>query len=262
MDNHQLRCIVLEDEEDIRSWLVRKLATFPELEIVGEASSVDDAYRLIATQRPDVAFMDIHLIGGDAFSLLSRLQAGGLPIPYIVMATGHPDYAMQALNDYRHHIVQYLVKPFIENWQSKFRKAIDALMAAKLKALAEQERISPGPVESAKNDATFTFIQNKGTLLRLDFDQIVYLESAGGGESLVVMDEGYHQVSLSMNKLLELLPARFVRISKSNIVNVDRVASVNRGERSLEIRLKQKNVSLGLSDTYYGDFIARLSLGS
>lgn len=249
MDNQQLRCIVLEDEEDIRSWLVRKLATFPELQIVGEAASVDDAYRLIATQRPDVAFMDIHLIGGDAFSLLSRLQAGGLPIPYIVMATGHPDYAMQALNDYRHHIVQYLVKPFVENWQSKFRKAIDALMGAKMK-------------EAAKKEAEFTFIQNKGLLQRLVFDEISYIESAGGGASLLVNDEGYQELSLTLVKLLEILPAHFVRISKSNIVNVSRVVSVNPSARSLEVQVGQKQVSLGLSDTYYKNFIAHLSPGA
>ncbi|MBK8564424.1 MAG: hypothetical protein IPN76_14080 [Saprospiraceae bacterium] len=89
MNTLKLRCIVLEDEDDIRNWLVKKLQQFPELEFVGEAATIDEAFRLIASTKPDAAFMDVKLIGGDAFTLLSRFQANGLLIPYIVMATGY-----------------------------------------------------------------------------------------------------------------------------------------------------------------------------
>mgnify|MGYP001002185608 FL=1 len=42
----KLRTVILEDEDDNRNWLVKKLAQYPELELVGEASSLDEAFSL------------------------------------------------------------------------------------------------------------------------------------------------------------------------------------------------------------------------
>ena len=258
MNTYKLRCVVLEDEDDIREWLVGKLKQYPELEIVGEATTLDEAFHLIATQKPDAAFMDIQLIGGDAFTLLSRLKQNDLPIPYIVMATGYPEYVMTALNDYRRYVVQYLVKPFVENWKTKFRKAIDALMAAKMKDSLSKTTPAGQPEPISPNH---TFIQDRGTFLRLNFDNIAYLESAGGGETIVVMDSENHQVDFTLNKLLGLLPeGNFIRISKSNIVNQKRVLRINRDDRTLEVRVGDKVKSVGIGDAYYNDLLKNLPL--
>ena len=59
---YNLRTVVLEDEDDNRNWLVKKLKQFSELEIVGEAATIDEAFQLIIQTKPDAAFMDIQLI--------------------------------------------------------------------------------------------------------------------------------------------------------------------------------------------------------
>jgi two-component system LytT family response regulator len=256
-----LRCVILEDEDDIRKWIVEKLENYPELEIVGEAANIDDAYRLIATTNPEAAFMDVQLIGGDAFTLLNRLEKNNLPIPYIVLATGYPEYVMTALNDYRSYVVQYLVKPFIDNWEFKFRRGIDALVGANMNKISNESAPLLIPQPTIKKETVdFTFLQNKGSLLRLDFAKIAYLEAAGGGESIVVTDDGNHQIDLTLNKFIQILPAHFFRISKSNIINTTRVITINRGERTVEINCIPKNKSLGISDTYYVYFLGKLPL--
>lgn len=264
MKNQPLRCVVLEDEDDIRNWILKKLEEYPEIEVVGDAATIDDAYRLIASTRPDVAFMDVQLIGGDAFKLLSRLQSNGLPIPYIVMATGYPEYVMTALNDYRRYVVQYLLKPFVENWKDKFRKAIDALMAAKMKDAIPPVQTSSvaqqGSNEPPQTKETSTFLQNKGSLLRLDYKNISYLEAAGGGESIIVRDEGNIQVDKTLNKMTEILPDNFFRVSRTNVINMNRVLTINRGDRTVEIECKEKNKSVGISDNYYNDLLDKLPL--
>ncbi len=254
----QLRTVVLEDEDDNRNWIVKKLGQFPEIELVGEAATLDEAFQLIAQKRPDAAFMDIRLIGGDVFTLLQRLQDNGIPIPYIVMTTGYPEYVMNALNDYRRFVVQYLVKPFVEDWQKKLRKSIDALMAAKMNdALPPSEPQNPDVQPKLHS----IFINNRGALLRLDFDKIAYLEAAGGGETFVVLDADTHQLDLTLAKFLELLPEdRFLRISKNNIINIDRILRVNREERTVDVEQGAKQKSLGVGDSFYAELIKNLPI--
>ncbi len=248
----RLRTVLLEDEPDNREWLLKKLAGYSELEIVGWAETVDDAFSLIARTKPDAAFMDVQLIGGDAFQLLARLKDNGIPLPYIVMATGYPEYVMSALNDYRKHIVQYLLKPFVENWQQKFRKAIDALMAAKL-----NDAISLTPNDQSTGQTQNSiFINNRGSLLRIDFDKINYLEVAGGGESIIVTDTETHQVDMTLNKFQDLLPSdRFVRISRTNIACIAKILRINKEDRMLDVRSGAKHKSLGIGDNYYTELL-------
>ena len=255
---YTLRTVVLEDEDENRHWIVKKLGQFPEIDLVGEATSVDDAFALIVQTRPDAAFMDIQLIGGDVFSLLQRLQDNDIPIPFIVMTTGYPDYVMSALNDYRRFVVQYLLKPFVEDWQVKFRKSIDALIAAKMnntRQLAEEKDANSPPVRHS------IFINNRGNLLRLEFDKVAYLEAAGGGETFVVTDLETHQVDLTLSKFLELLPEDcFQRISKNNIVNIERILRINREERTMEIRQGVHQKTLGVGEIYYTQLIKNLPI--
>ncbi len=253
---YQLRTIILEDEDNNRNWLVKKLQQFPELDIVGEAATLDESFHLIAQTRPDAAFMDIQLIGGDVFALLNRLQENGIAIPYIVMTTGYPEYVMNALNDYRRFVVQYLVKPFVEDWQQKLQKSIDALMAAKMNdtmSLSEPKALMP--TQHA------IFINHRGNLLRLDFDKIAYFEAAGGGETFVVTDSETHQVDLTLSKFLEMIPAvQFQRISKNNIINLARILRINREDRTVDVEHGSKHKSLGIGDSYYSELIKTLPI--
>lgn len=252
---YKLKCVVLEDEDDNRNWLLKKLANFPELDLVGEAATLDESYALIAQAKPDAAFMDIQLIGGDVFTLLSRLKDNGLPLPYIVMTTGYPDYVMTALNEYRRYIVQYLVKPFVEDWQMKLRKSVDALMAAKMNDMITLQENSP--VKEKNQD--HIFINNKGNYLRLDFDKIAYFEAAGGGETYIVTDAGTHQADITLNKFLEMLPAdQFLRISKTNIANIKRIMKINREDRTVEVECNNKTKSLGVGDNFYAELVRKI----
>ncbi len=249
MKNLPLKCVVLEDEDDTRNWLMEKLQSFSEIQLVGEAATIDDAFNLLAQAQPDVAFMDIRLIGGEAFQLLDRLRQNNLPIPYIVCASAFPDYVMTALNDYRNYVVQYLMKPFAENWEDKFRKAIDAVIAAKL----------TNPTYE-KPPTTHTFLNYQGGFTKFDFNKIVYLEAGGGGKSIIVTDDLNYEVDYTLAKLMALFPNTFARISRSNVINTDRIKSINKGDRTLEVICQPKNKTINITETYYTDFLDKLPL--
>ena len=252
---HKLRTIVLEDEDEERQSLIKKLKFFTELDIVGEATTLDDSFHLIVEKQPDAAFIDIKLIGGDVFTLFRRLQEHGVHIPYSVVTTGYPQYAQSTLNDHRLFVVQFLAKPFLDDWQSKLRKSVDALMAA---------RMAGSPTIAGSNTAgvpKYIFVNDQGTLLRLDFNKIAYLEVAGSGQTLVVTDTNVHRLDLTLTKFSELLPAEdFQRISRNNVINVARILRVNREVRKVDIEKGSKIKTLDIGPEFYTEFLKSLPM--
>ena len=71
---HQYKTIIVDDEWLILSELRSLLSQFPTIRIVGEASNINEAARLIATCRPDIVFLDIQMPGGSGFNLLDRIE--------------------------------------------------------------------------------------------------------------------------------------------------------------------------------------------
>ena len=99
-----MRVVVVEDSRLARSGLVRMLAAYPGVEVVGEADHPDSALPLIRATRPDVLFLDIQMAGADAFDLLAQLDDH----PRIVFTTAHAEYAVRS---FEFDTVDYLLKP-------------------------------------------------------------------------------------------------------------------------------------------------------
>ncbi len=246
----RLRCIVLEDEDPLRMDLLRYLSRFEEVEIIGEAVSVNEAYRLISEQQPDSAFMDIKLIGGDIFYLLERLKQNAIPIPNIIVTTGFPEYVMTAINDYHNHIVQYLVKPYKDMGEEKLRKAVDALIAAKSKKDTHSNTAA---------NPSHIFVSSRRNMVRIDFDRVIYLEVAGSGSTYIVTDRLTQNIDYTLNQCLEeIFPTTFIRISRTNAVNPDHITHINKEERTVEVQVGEKARSLGVGDKYWGEMVRRL----
>ncbi|MDV7394746.1 response regulator, partial [Arthrospira platensis SPKY1] len=93
-----LRVVVVEDEEPLRTWLCDRLNEFKDVEVAAHTGSVSAAFKLILQTRPDGLFLDIKLIGGDAFQLLQQMKDNDVPIPPIIMVTAFDEYAPDVIN--------------------------------------------------------------------------------------------------------------------------------------------------------------------
>ncbi len=101
-----IKAVIIDDNPEIRS-INRHLLSeyFLEIELLGEAGSVEDAYRLISETRPDLVLLDIEIEGGTAFQLLQKLM------PYtfrIIFITAHDHYALKAI---KFRAIDYILKP-------------------------------------------------------------------------------------------------------------------------------------------------------
>jgi len=101
-----LRCILVDDEEYAREMLKRILAKYtPFAEVVAEAESVNGAVQAIATESPDVVFLDIEIIGGTGFDVLDRVRTGHF---ITVFTTEHENCRAESG---RYQNVRFVLKP-------------------------------------------------------------------------------------------------------------------------------------------------------
>ncbi|EHK62995.1 LytR/AlgR family response regulator transcription factor [Achromobacter arsenitoxydans] len=99
-----LRVLIIDDEAPARRYLRRLLEAAPAVQVEGEASSVDQARRLIRDHNPDAIFLDIELACGTGFDLLEGQDSAAS----VVFVTAHDGYAARAFDV---EAVDYLLKP-------------------------------------------------------------------------------------------------------------------------------------------------------
>lgn len=215
----KIRTVIVDDEPLARKFLVQMLNDDPDTEIVAECASGYEALPAIKKHRPDVLFLDIQMPEMDGFSVLQAIDQRHLPL--IVFVTAYDQYAMRA---FEVHALDYLLKPFDDQ---KFERTmqrvkaqirgrqtdkIDAQMLSFLKELNGRssflERIS---------------IKAADRILLLKVNDIDWIES---DDNYVQIHAGKsnHQLRETITNLeRQLNPAKFLRIHRSTIVNIERI---------------------------------------
>ena len=94
-----MRALIVDDEADARENLRIMLEdNCPEVQVIGQAGSAEEARRLVDELRPNALFLDIKMPGEDGFSLLKSLQGRELPV---VFTTAYDEYALRAFKEKR-----------------------------------------------------------------------------------------------------------------------------------------------------------------
>jgi two-component system LytT family response regulator len=205
-----MKALIIEDEPLARKELRFLLESHPEIVIVGEAISPQQAAAMIAELQPELLFLDVHLRGGTGFDLLESHEGKR---PAVIFTTAHPDFAVQAFD---FDAVDYLVKPIRPerlaraiNRISQPESAGDSLLHAE--RLSRQDRI---------------FIKHQDVSRYIPVSEIRWIESEGnysrihfGKESLVI-----HR---SLSSIEERVPTDlFFRANRAQLINLEVIASI------------------------------------
>src|SRR5882724_10394960 len=113
----KLRLLVVDDEPLIRKGLRNALSNFPDIEVVGECGSGEEAIQAIATQRPDLVLLDVQM--PDCSGLDVVQEVGPKHMPPVIFITAYDDYAVNA---FELNAVDYVLKPFEE---ARLRESIE-----------------------------------------------------------------------------------------------------------------------------------------
>ena len=127
-----IKAVIIDDNPEIRDTNRQLLSDyFIEIEVVGEAESVDAGYQLIRSANPHLVLLDIEIIGGTGFQLLQKLK------PYdfkVIFITGHDQFALRAI---KFHAIDYILKPVNA---TEFQEAVQNTVELIEKDLSTQEQ--------------------------------------------------------------------------------------------------------------------------
>lgn len=248
--------MIVDDEPLGRDRLRNFVSREPGLTLLAEATNGEEAVRLIREWVPDLVFLDIQMPGLTGFGVLEQLGAD-VP-PAVIFCTAHDEFALKA---FEVHAVDYLLKPFDrERFQKALSRAGERLrtmqrdeLSSKLAAVLQQ--LQPAAPKSLDRIP----VKTNG---RVIFISVPEIDWVGSADNYVELHVGTHShlIRDTLTKMEQQLPPeKFVRISRTAIVNVDRVQELQplfHGEYSITLRT---GVKLTLSRSHR-DQLARLGM--
>jgi two-component system LytT family response regulator len=251
-----IRCLIADDEPLAREAVRALAAAEPRLVLAGESPDGPTAVRDIERLRPDLVFLDVQMPEIDGFAVLREIAAKDLPLPVTIFVTAYDTYALRA---FEAHALDYLLKPIREG---RFRSAVavaasridadrGASVAGRLADFLTGDRLTPRPARLA--------VREKGRILFVPLDEVEWIESEG---NYVRLHRGKdtHLLRETMAAIeAKLDPARFMRIHRQAIVNVERIRDLRPWFTGEYIVRMQSGRELTLTRSYRDNL--RLLLG-
>lgn len=258
----KIKTLIVDDEAIARERVRRFLDAESDIEILGECRDGRETVTAIRKLQPDLVFLDIQMPQMSGFEVLAAI--GSQPLPAIVFVTAYDQYAIQA---FAVHALDYLLKPFN---QERFRQTLNHVR----KQLARRDESSRhnsvdsrllSLLEDIKSGPKFAerlVIKATGRVYFLKTGEIDWIEACGNYVNLHVGDET-HLLRETLSHLEGRLdPAKFLRIHRSRLVNLDRIRELTplfNGDYTVSL---QDGTELTLSRTYRDrlqDLIEKLS---
>ncbi len=214
-----LNAIIVEDEANSREILRNYLTKYcPEVNLKGEAASIDQAKQLIVKNTVDLVFLDVEMPFGTGFDFLDQLPDRTFETVFV---TAYDQYAIDALNN---HAAYYLMKPINID---ELIKAVDYVKEIRQKEDALEDKVLKPKFK--KVDGKITLPQQDGFQI-LNVSDILYCKA----------DDNYTEIYLENKKILvsktlkyfeeALLEFPFARIHKTYLVNVNEVVKYKKGK--------------------------------
>ena len=216
MTNEQSLRIVIVDDEPLARTVVREFAERLGVQVVAECGNGFEAVKAVSELAPDLMFLDVQMPKLDGFEVLELL---GRSVP-VVFTTAYDQYALKA---FEVHAIDYLLKPFSEERfaeaLSRARARLNAKEDVPIEDLVNDARPRTGPVERV-------LIRDGAQVHVLPVEKIDFVEAQD--DYVCFKSEGKDYLKDQTMGALEaqLDPARFVRIHRSYLLNIERIARV------------------------------------
>lgn len=221
------KCIIVDDEPLCRAHLRQLIELGNELNVVGEADSVQNAVEAIESLKPDIVFLDVQLGFENGFSVLAGLCSQ----PVIIFVTAYDEYALRAFDV---NAVDYLLKPVTSVRLQKALKHARRVCAAQNPTPPDDQQQKDVALMSLGGFGFFSSIRD------------ILIVEARNHHSRVTLDSGRTCIiRRSMREWAKLLPSSvFHPLDRSFLINVERIQAVDCSSRGGTIILGSQRLAL------------------
>ena len=206
MSNNTIKAIIVDDERLARNELKKLLEQHPEIQIVDEASNVDEGVEKIDLLRPDLIFLDIQMPGKTGFDLLAELEKA----PRVIFTTAYDEFALKA---FEVNALDYLLKPIDPI------RLTDAIQKLRTEIELEQASLL-GTNRGPLTEADQVFVKDGEKCWFVKLTEIRLFESVGN-YAKVYFAGNKPLILKSLNALEDRLDERvFFRANRKHIINL------------------------------------------
>jgi DNA-binding LytR/AlgR family response regulator len=231
-----IKCVIIDDEQSAIDVLQQYIGRLPYLELVTTATNPILGIAAIKKEKSDVVFLDIQMEEMNGLEVARILGDCN-----IVFCTAHSEFSVAS---YDLAAIDYLMKPIEFD---RFVKAVQRVSGV----LAHRPR---SEVDAIPHDYIFVKTGQRGTMLKIDLDDIDYLE---GMNHYVAFHWGGRKtlVHITMKEIEDWLPpTQFARVHKSFIVALREIASIEINE----LILKKSASRIPIGPNYKDAFLAKM----
>jgi two-component system LytT family response regulator len=228
------------DDEELARGLVREfLRKHDDVEIVAECANGFDAVKAITEQDPDLVFLDIQMPKLDGFEVVEL--AGNKP--RYVFVTAYDQYALKA---FEVHAIDYLLKPFAPERIDQALKHARASLGAQpaVQQVAAEAAARNGPLERI-------LIRDGARVHVIATDKVDLIEAQDDYVEIRSEGRGYLKSQRLSELEGQLDPSRFVRIHRSYIVNIEKVARIEQATKDSHQAVLKDGTTVPVSRSGY-----------
>jgi two-component system LytT family response regulator len=266
-----IRILIVDDEPLARDGVAFQLRNESDVDIVGQCENGSEAVRAIAALKPDLVFLDIRMPKVSGFDVIE--QVGAARMPLVIFLTAYDEYAIEA---FHRDALDYLLKPIEpKRFQQSLQKARKALATDRLAAQGAQvDKLlaALASLQSAAQKAEQTAAQTaqaprialklSGQVHFLRPDELKWIEAEGDYVNVHTQLRS-HLVKETMQALEKRLePHGFLRIHRSAIVNLDKIAKLVAADNGDYEVLLNDGLSLKVGRNYRDALFARMKVDS
>jgi two-component system LytT family response regulator len=225
-----LRAVIVDDEELARAYLREMLQSHPEIELVAECANGFEAVKAVNDLSPDLLFLDVQMPKLDGFEVLELIDADLA----VIFVTAYDQYAMRAFDA---QAIDYLLKPFSAE---RFDRAVERAKGR----TGKQRPAAPRQVDRM-------VVRDGAKIHVIPLDKLDYAEAQD--DYVALHSEGKSYLKQQPIGALEAMldAARFVRIHRSAIVNLERVARIEPYAKDSRVAILADGTRLPVSRSGY-----------
>jgi two-component system LytT family response regulator len=221
-----LRVVVADDERPARRFLINLLKSCRDVEVVGEASSGEEAVAVIESQRPDIALLDLQMPELGGLDVVRRLPPKALPL--VAFVTAFEDFAIEA---FELNAIDYLLKPVEAD---RLRETLDR-GRARLQTEPPEGRASALANAAAAYAAVSRRpyleripVRRRAEVIILPVKQIASVVAEGELLHITTLTKERYTITYRLHLLDGRLdPRRFVRLARGTIANIDAIMKIS-----------------------------------